>query len=217
MDHDEAVGQKAAEKYLLNELDPEARDQFEDHVFDCQDCATDLRAAAAFIEHSKLVLSEAPAANPARVPASATSGWFGWLRPAFAVPVFALLLAVVGYQNLVELPHLQQAAQSPRLLASGVVNLSIRGAESIAVAAHAGQAFGLSLNVPPGSLYASYKLDLYDPQGGLEWSRTVPAAGDEALSLYVPGRDRPGALAVRGITAAGESVDLGRYRIELQN
>ena len=45
MDHQEAVRQKATERYLLDELDPELRDQFEEHLFDCQDCALDVRAA----------------------------------------------------------------------------------------------------------------------------------------------------------------------------
>ena len=31
MDHNEAVRQKATERYLLDELDPELRDQFEEH------------------------------------------------------------------------------------------------------------------------------------------------------------------------------------------
>ena len=35
MDHDEAVRQKATERYLLDELDAEIRDQFEEHLFDC--------------------------------------------------------------------------------------------------------------------------------------------------------------------------------------
>lgn len=216
MDHDEAVRQKVTERYLLNELDPELRDQFEEHLFDCQECALDLRAAAMFAEESKMILSEKSAVSPVPVPA-ANSGWFSWLRPAFAVPVLALLLAVIVYQNRTN-SRLQQAARSPQVLASAVVNVNVRGTEPIRVPGHAGQAFGLSLNVPPEGRYSSYKLDLYSQQGKLEWSRTIPAAGNDSLSLYVAGSDQdPGALAVRGITAGGESVDLGRYPIELQN
>ena len=58
MDHAEAVRQKATERYLLDELDPDVRDQFEEHLFDCQDCALDVRAAAMFVEQSKVVLAE---------------------------------------------------------------------------------------------------------------------------------------------------------------
>src|SRR5215467_5533997 len=58
MDHNEAVRQNATERYLLDELDPELRDQFEEHLFDCQDCALDLRAGAMFVEQSKIILAE---------------------------------------------------------------------------------------------------------------------------------------------------------------
>jgi anti-sigma factor RsiW len=222
MDHNQAVREKATERYLLNELDPGVRDQFEEHLFDCQDCALDLRTAAMFVEQSKVVLAEKPEAAGARVPAvvPASSGWFAWMRPVFAAPVFALLLVVIGYQGVTN-ARLRHAAGSPQLLASAVVNVGTRSAGVTQVQAHPGEGFQLSVNVPPDH-YSSYKFDLYSAQGGLEWSRTIPASGSDMLSLYVPAYDAgsdhvPGALAVHGITAGGESVDLGRYRIELQN
>jgi anti-sigma factor RsiW len=223
MDHNQAVREKATEKYLLNELDPDVREQFEEHLFDCQDCALDLRSAAMFVEQTKVILSEKEVVVPGRVPVPVPTraGWLAWLRPAFSVPVFALLLVVIGYQSVTN-TRLQQAANTPQLLASAVVNVGTRGAAPTPVPVHAGEAFQLSLNVPPDGHYSSYKLDLYSPQGALEWSRTIPASGSETLSLYVPryvpGSDHePGALAVRGVTTSGESVDLGRYPIELQN
>ena len=228
MDHDVVVRQKMTERYLLNELDPQARDEFEEHYFDCPDCAADVHAGTLFVEQSKIALesepskaslSARPAAFPARVPAPvrASSGWFGWLRPVFVVPVLATLLAVIGYQDRAN-RILQQAASSPQVLASAVINVGVRGTEPVSVPAHAGQAFELSLNIPPESRFSSYKLDLYNSQGKLEWSRTIPASGSGTLSLYIPGSDRgPGTLAAHGVTAGGESEDLGRYPIELQS
>ena len=219
MEHDEAVRQQATEKYLLDELSPEQREQFEEHLFDCQDCALDLRAAAVLIERSKVILAESPLVSPVQKPdpSPARTGWLAWLRPALSIPVFALLLVVVVFQNRAN-SRLQQAIDSPQLLASEVVNLNVRGTEPISIPAHPGQAFGLSLNVPPDSGYSSYKIDLYSSQGTLEWSRSIPASGNDALSLYIPGTiHEPGALAVYGVTASGESVNLGRFRIELQN
>jgi hypothetical protein len=222
MDHDEAVRTNVTERYLLDELDPELRDQFEEHLFDCQDCALDVRAAAMFVEQSKAVLSERPAAVPARapVPVSKTAGWLAWLRPAFAVPVVALLLAVVGYQNFVTVPRLEQAANSPQVLPWASVNVSTRGASPTAVAASPGEGFNLLVRIPPESRYASYKLALYSPAGKLEWSRTIPAASaEETRSIYIPGANRTQGtyeLSVQGITAANESSELGRYPVELQ-
>ena len=129
MNHEEAVRQGSTEKYLLNELDEHVRDEFEEHLFDCQDCAVDVRAAAMFIEQSKVVLAES-CASPVRVPAAAPSkaGWFAWFRPVFALPVLALLLAVVGYQNLVTYPQLKEAVNRPQVLPWGSINVSTRSA-----------------------------------------------------------------------------------------
>jgi len=65
MDHSEAVEQMAAERYLLDELTPDAREAFEAHLFDCPDCALDLRAGAAFVEEAKVQLPGLTAAAPA--------------------------------------------------------------------------------------------------------------------------------------------------------
>ena len=53
MNHSEAVEQMTSERYLLNELAPDARDAFEEHVFDCPECALNLRAGALFVHEAK--------------------------------------------------------------------------------------------------------------------------------------------------------------------
>src|ERR1700686_3861484 len=83
MDHDMVVRQKMTERYLLDELEPAARDEFEEHFFDCKDCAVDVRAGALFVEQSKVVLAEKPepvdAGLPAMAEVPAKSGWLAWL------------------------------------------------------------------------------------------------------------------------------------------
>lgn len=222
MDHEEAVRQKATERYLLDELDPEQRDQFEEHLFDCQECALDVRAGAMFVEQSKAILTEPTVSSFARKPSRATAkpGWFAWLRPAFAVPVFALLLALIGYQNFVTYPKLMRAANEPQVGPWASVNVSTRGAETTVLKAHPGEGFGLLVNFPPQGGFASYVVDLYNPAGKLEWSGPVSAAtAGEDRQIYIPGRNRlPGTytLVVHGITSAGESQELSRHPIDLQ-
>jgi hypothetical protein len=60
MVHDEAVGILAVEQYLLEELNPKLRNEFEDHLSKCQECALDLWAAATFLKHAKVILSRQP-------------------------------------------------------------------------------------------------------------------------------------------------------------
>ena len=132
MDHNEAVRQNATERYLLDELEPELRDQFEEHLFDCQDCALDVRAAATFVEQSKVILAE-PAVSAAKLtaPVKSNARWLAWLRPSLAVPVFALLLAVIGYQNFVTVPRLIQAANDPQIAPWASVNVSTWNGDEI--------------------------------------------------------------------------------------
>src|SRR5271167_1399409 len=110
MDHNEAVRLQAVEKYLLRELPPAQLEEYEEHYFDCPACAEDLKTAVAFMESTRQVFREevTQTANSKRLVPS-TGGWFGWLRPAFAVPVFAALLLFIGYQNGVTIPKLKQS------------------------------------------------------------------------------------------------------------
>ena len=116
MEHTEAVQLKAAERYVLGELTGDLRAQYEDHYFGCAECAAELKLAAMFAANARAELeaevATARLAGPAvaaRKPAQ--GGWFAvFLRPSFAVPVFALLLLFAGYQNLIVIPHLKSAA-----------------------------------------------------------------------------------------------------------
>ncbi len=220
MDHNEAVRQHATERYLLDELDPEVRDQFEEHLFDCQDCAVDLRAATMFVEQSKVILAEPTVAHSVVKTEKAKAGWFAWLRPAFAVPVLALLLLVIGYQNFVTYPKLTAEANQPQIAPWASVNVSTRGASESVIKTHAGEGFGLIVNLPPENEFASYAVDLYNPAGKLEWSGPLAAApAEEGRQIYIPGHNRvPGTytLAVLGVTPAGERKEISRHSINLQ-
>jgi Putative zinc-finger len=226
MDHDEAVRQKATERYLLDELDSERRDEFEEHLFDCQDCALDLRSAAMFVEQTKVILGQLPAVAPVVRPVtsrpipSEKPGWFAWFRPAFALPVFALLLVVVGYQNLVVLPHLTEAVNRPQIVPWASINVSTRGTNGTVVKTRRGQGFSLLLNLPPEDGLASYQADLYNPAGKLEWSGSISApAAAEGRIVFIPGNDRQSGtytLVVRETGAAGENKEISRHPIDLQ-
>jgi hypothetical protein len=215
MNHDEAVQLMIAEKYLLNELSPDVRDQFEEHFFDCMDCANDVRAGAVFVEKSKAVLGERPALIAARTPGTGSekAGWMVWLRPAFTLPVMAVLLAVIAYQSLTS--HVR-----PQVLASASLNISARGSASPAIAIRQGEGFLLLVNITPSPAYSSYVADMYDPDGKVEWSIKIPASTtQDQWPVQVPGANRkPGnyGLEVRGISGSGESNVIGRRSFELQ-
>lgn len=228
MDHQEAVRQNATERYLLEELDPEQRDQFEEHFFDCQDCAMDVRAAAMFVEHSKDLLTvpevTAPVREAAPAPPNKTPNKtkFGWWRPAIFAPVMALLLVVVAYQNLVQVPQLQSAANQPHVLPAISLHLLTYGDSSEPITVAPGQAFLLNLIIPPGPRYSysSYQVDLYNPQGKIDSSLPIGSVSSGATwPIQIPGANRESgkySLAVQGRTADGKQVEVGRSSFELQ-
>jgi hypothetical protein len=213
MNHDEAVKIMGTEQYLLNELSPEVREQYEEHFFACSECAADVRAGALFLEQSRAVFAAEAAASRREVPAvvPAKAGWFGWLRPAFAVPAMALLLAVIAYQNW-------PSHQNPQVLQAAYVNIGSRGGSVPAVSARKGEGFLLRLNVPQQS-YASYFADINTPGGKVLWSVRLPvSAGNDTYFVQVPNgnyNDGTYSVALRGVASDGTSTELGRGSFEL--
>ena len=213
------------ERYLLNELDSAARDQFEEHFFDCAECAQDVQAASVFIDQTKVALAKdqelvarRPAPRP--VPAQARGGWLAWLRPAIAAPALAALLAIIGYQNLVTLPKMSRTLNTPNVLPWTSVNLNTLGGDGNVIRTAQGGGFLLFLRMPPEHAFNTYRADLYNPAGKLEWSLTIPAPDNQdQLPIQVPAGNRPAGLytiQLQGIPTTGDSKIVGRSSFELQ-
>jgi Putative zinc-finger len=223
MDHDLVVREKMTERYLLDELDPRERDQFEEHYFDCPDCALDVRAGAELIAQSKAILAETPEEaftqtdvghfKPAR-------GWFAWLRPAFVVPVMAALLLVIGYQNLVTYPKLQSELHQPQVLPWGSVNVGTWGEGGPTISVPHGKGFLLFVRIPPDGSYMRYTADLYNHDGKLESSFPIPASSQQdQWPVQIPAANYEVGnytLDVHGVTAAGESKEVGKASFVLR-
>jgi len=229
MDHGEALEMMAAERYLLDELTPEERDAFELHMFGCQECALDLRVGAAFINEAKSVLPglepQASLAAPDKSTPARTvpkkKGWSFLWQPAFAVPVFAVLLAVIAYQNFSAIPSLRRAASEPMVLFSNPIHIGTRGAAHTAVQADRSQGLALSLNLPESSAYSSFVFDLSDSSGKQLWSHSVsrPIEDEGIVSLVIPSSGlQPGSytLAIFGVTPQNERVEIDRRVLDVQ-
>jgi hypothetical protein len=225
MDHNEAIRSMIVEKYLLSDLTPELREEFEEHFFDCRECGDDVRTGAAFLEHSKTILSTVPAPVAARaVSTTPKITWASWLR-GLAVPAMAVLLAIVGYQNFATVPKLKSAiaeANAPRIFPSAsLIAANSRGSNQSRVTVRKGESFLLFLDINTENHFPSYVAELYGPAGALEWS--LPIAADtakETLPISVPAKERSTGtytLVVSGVSVGGEkSSEVGRYPFELQ-
>jgi hypothetical protein len=103
------------------------------------------------------------------------------------------------------------------------LNVGTYAGEGPVILVSRGKGFVLFVRIPPDPAYSSYKADLYNPAGKLEWSLTIPAASSrDQWPVEVPAADRAAGtytLAVRGVTATGESRDVGRtpFQLQIQN
>jgi hypothetical protein len=192
MDHTEAIRMSAVERYLLNELTPELRDEFEAHYFECEECAEDLRAAAQFIELAKPYLAKLPETEATRTEAVKTETPANgknrnkvirfplFLRPALLVPALAAMLAVIAFQNLVTVPGMKgQIAKldGPQVLSTlSLHDGTSRGGPVPQVSVRPHQSFVANIDIPVQDRFSSYQCSLYTPSGKLAWQLTVPAA-----------------------------------------
>jgi hypothetical protein len=206
MDHNEAVRLQAAEKYLLGELPREQHAAFEEHFFDCSACAEEMKATAAFMESARQVsrqqVSEAVDIK-GLVPASTTRGWFAWLRPPFAVPVFAALLLFIGYQNGVTIPNLKQASPGV-VIGEGAKSFSLLSADSRGegtsapkIVVGSREDFRLEVDMPGNSL-TGYSCQIQDESGKVLASFTVSSeeAKNTVTRIIRGGSLKPGRYTI---------------------
>jgi hypothetical protein len=213
MTHTEAVRTLAVERYLLNEMPEIERFAFEEHYFDCADCAEDVRAAAAMRDGIKAgPLADAiPAAGPVVpfLPARPANRW----RPAIALPwaAAATLAVALGYQSL------GPGGEGARLQVQALTPVTLRPDSRGAIPVVA---------LPPGPGGVTLALDVAGASGDALTYELKAAAGDVVASGRVAA-PRPGApllllipswtltppaqysLAVRG---AADGRLLGEYR-----
>jgi hypothetical protein len=221
MDHQQATQLMAVEKYLLRELTPEVRDQFEEHFFDCQECATDLGATVAFMEAAKGEFRQSPIPKPAVAPKRKPG--LALLRPVIAWSALAASLLVITYQNVFVYPHFKSEIaelKAPEILPSlSLVNGNSRSGQVPEVTVAAGHPFLMLLDIPTQDRYSSYTCLLYSPSGSLVWRMDVPPQlAKDTVSMSVPSAGRPPGeytLALQG-TMDGVAADLQRYRFTLK-
>jgi len=220
MDHETAVRELMTERYLLHELNPAEQDAFEEHFFECMECGDDVRAGSTFVAYSRGELTEVPQAAPAvSGRKSSPAGWRNWLRPAFAAPLLAGLLAIIAYQNVIYRKTQARLTQA-QVLPWASVAVGTWSGEKPSITVSQDQGFVLFVRIPTSGAFTRFTAELYSPAGKLESSLTIPAAaGQDEFPVLVPAANRvPGEyrMLVHGITAAGNSQEIGRTSFQLQ-
>lgn len=186
MDHTEADRIQAAEKYLLGDMSALERDDFEEHLFVCTQCAEAVKAGVVFADNARSVFREQalrPQAEYLVASAKRTLPW--WKR--YGLPVLAptfvslVLLCLAAYQRFVLLPDLKlQLAQttSPQPLAAFPLRPVSRGEQQV-------------IDVPENARFLSVYFDVAteSPSGYICEIRNT--SGAARLTIQVP-QSKPG-------------------------
>ncbi len=217
MDHKSAQETYAAERYLLGEMPPAERDEFEEHFFSCRACGDDVHTASLFAANAKAVFSDRSlASSPAAERNWFKRDWLSWLRLPVAVPAFAALVlaSIVTYQNAVMIPQLRtpQSMAAPVILAG-----ETRSSQLTEIPADKPLRIEMPLIIPPPT--ANVYVELLDASGKTVRTASLPAPGlDQPLDVYFPGRFQPGrytfiARSEPAGTAAGQELARSQFEI----
>ncbi|MBN9662935.1 MAG: zf-HC2 domain-containing protein [Acidobacteria bacterium] len=222
MDHRSAIETTAVERYFLDEMPAAERSEFEEHFFECEHCAEDVRVMSCLEANARAVARAERPAERTQAPKPALRSqspgfwerYFNWLRPAIAAPALASLLVVMGYQNLLEparshdlaLPH-----AATQLLLRGETRGTVAG-----VNLPSDHSLVLTLDlagIRPLSEY-TVELQLENGPGAEPFQVSAPAAG-EPLTLSLPaGSARQGRYQLTLRSVPGGPV-LARFRFEV--
>jgi hypothetical protein len=226
MDHTEAVRIRASEQYLLGDLSPELREQFEEHYFGCIKCAQDVRAGATFVDSARnILISEKDHASERVGPKEALGGWWApLLRPAVLAPAMALLILFAAYQNIVVIPGLSKAVSesaTPQTIQSfSLASANSRAGGTFSITVPQQKPFTLFVDIPVDNQFAFYTCDLETESGTLiVSSRVSPEEAKETVQMFIPSAHLAAGkylMVVRGHRLTGEaSSEITRYPFTL--
>jgi hypothetical protein len=189
MDHNDAVRLHAAEKYVLGEFPQNLRDEYEEHFFDCADCALDMKALATLVDTSREVLRREAEESVEKHPAPAQGRWFGWFRPIVAVPAFAALLLLLGYQSLITIPQAKENAANGGVqvlfTSYPLRGVNTAGEEGRTLSIRPDEAFFLNFDFVPTRSFDSYVGQLEDAEGRV-LLRSKIAGGNANQEAHLP-------------------------------
>ena len=230
MNHREAVSSGAVERYLLGQLSAHESEEFEQHFFDCSECARDLRAGALFEDNARAVfLEELSVAEPAaaRGPTKAKPSVWGWLweRPWMAPALASVALAgVAAYQAVVVIPGLRgqlNAALSPQPVASYVLPPLSRGDAYALAVPDIGHFYAIYMDPTWPATFAAYVCSVQDKSGSTRFSvrLSAPPPG-KPIEILMPRSLLPSGrytVVIRNAAETGKpEAELARYALNLK-
>jgi anti-sigma factor RsiW len=212
MEHEEAMNNLVAERYLLGELTENDRDAYEEHLFSCPVCFEQIKAGTEFVGHLRRMGAEKPRDIP--VWRKVAHGVF---RPATSLAVAALFLCSAGinvYQNA-----LLHRPKAPQVITAAVTLKPESRGEALVVPAFRNGNFTLRLVVPTDDITV-LKTRVLDKSGREITSTSTPVLQKDEMQINYDARMFQSGrylVEVQGINRTTGSTELLRqFPFELQ-
>ena len=227
MDHNNATETKAAEQYLLGEMTENQRAEFEDHFFTCPECADAIRLGTYFVDNAKLLRSEQledpkPAGRVLTMQPRPRGPL--WQRVSSASGIAAaVLLAIVSYQNLVQIPALRAGTLlvvTPTML-KGQVRGAAASVPGARIAVRSGETYvPVYMDLNPEKPFPYYRAELIGPSGQVMMHAVGEAPPHGTLEVELPVSKLPPGqyiLLIRGEAGSGDPAgpEVDRFPFEL--
>jgi hypothetical protein len=215
IDHDEAVKNLMAERYLLGELNAVERDAYEEHLFSCDVCFEQVKAGTEFVGHLKRMGTEE--LHPALVTGFVARALTNLRQPA-TLAAYALLVCVSGlsiYQYKT-IAGLRRPQVTPGFFLSDGARAG--GVKTLVVPANA--RFYLSIQLLQSGNFNSYQGQILDQSEHIKSSFPISVEQtQDTIHLLVDSSVLDSGsyfLVVNGFTPDGRKTEITRYGFQLQ-
>jgi hypothetical protein len=216
INHDDAMKDLMAERYLLGELNTAERDAYEEHLFSCDACFEQVKAGSEFVTHLRHIGTEAPQAPllPGFMSRIVTSA-----RQPVTITAFGLLLFASGvaiHQNSV-IAHLKEPRPEIRSVLTGVAHGS---GETHLIKIPRNSALSLNVEYAPKGEFISYRAQILSSFGKALHTVALPETQvGTTASIALPAdalKPAQYSVVVFGRRSDGTQEEVGRGAFELQ-
>ena len=216
INHDEAVRDLMAERYLLGELNDADREAYEEHLFSCDACFEQVKVGTEFIAHLRHIGTDDPQAPLA--PGFMSRQMMSARQP-LTVTVFGFLLFAGGLaiHQRSEISRLKEPRPEIRSVLTGVAHGS---SETNLIKVPRNSALSLNVEYTPKGEFISYRAQILSSSGKALHAVALPETQvGTTASIALPADTLKAgqySIVVFGRRSDGTQEEVGRGVFDLQ-
>lgn len=216
INHDDAVKDLMAERYLLGELNTTERNAYEQHLFSCDSCFEQVKAGTEFVSHLQHIGTEQ--LQPSLVP-----GYISRIMPSLRQPVtiaVCTLLICVSVVNIYQQRTISGLSR-PQVTPSFFLSDGAKAGGVKKLVLPPNTRFNLSIQLLQRGDFSSYQGQLLDQSG--HQKSAFPISAEQTLDtihvLLDSNSLKTGTyfIVVNGFTPEGQKTEITRYTFEFQS